>query len=68
LWTGSTFPLVETALRMVLRVTLADVTGTESSRDMNEARMITPMAALIAQRIQRLAPAFFALWVSAISW
>jgi hypothetical protein len=52
----------------VLRVTFAEVTGTESSRDMNEARMITPMAAPIAQRIQRLARPFFAPCVSAISW
>jgi hypothetical protein len=60
--------LVDTALRIVLRVTFAEVTGTESSRDMNEARMITPMAAPIAQRIQRLARPFFAPCVSAISW
>jgi hypothetical protein len=51
-WTGSTLPLVEITLRMVPRETVAANTGTESSRDANDARRTTAMIAPIAHAIQ----------------
>src|SRR2546425_8455213 len=62
LCTGSTFPLVEIMLRMVLRAAVAVRTGSASPRDMNDASNTTAPtipAAHTSQRFRARKPVLF---------